>query len=75
MNIVLSFVLNMKNQAQYPANVCTYCFIIWGELCFFTTACLPARKRCYFKGIFILCIKDGGLCSETFISIFNKPHV
>lgn len=47
MDIVLSFVLNMKNQAQYSANILYimfFFFIVLGKVVFLiTTACLPAR--------------------------------
>lgn len=61
---ILSFVLNMKNIAQYSANVLYIMFLLFGGSCVSDHDCMFTcqRKGSIFKGIFILFIKDGSLC-------------
>lgn len=88
MDIVLSFVLNMKNQAQYSANILYIMFIIvLGEVVFLiTTACLPAREKVLFLKVFLYCVlkmeacvfvwcKPFCFCSTMEKGISNKPNV
>lgn len=57
-DIVLSFVLNMKNQAQYSANILYILyFTVWGQVMFLiTTACLPAIEKVLFLKVFLYCV-------------------
>lgn len=60
MDIVLSFVLNMKNQAQYSDNnlyIMFFFFIVLGKAVFLImTACLPAREKVLFLKVFLYCV-------------------
>lgn len=83
MDIVLSFVLNMKNQAHYSANVLyIFFYIVLGKVVFpTTTACLPAGETVLFLKVFLyFFIEDGSFCfycmwCNILIIIFNKPNV
>lgn len=72
MDIVLSFVLNMKNQAHYSANVLYILFyIVLGKVVFpTTTACLPAGETVLFLKVFLYSL----LKMEAFFLLYVVQH-
>lgn len=57
MDIVLSFILNMKNQAQYSPYILyrmfLFFFIVWGRLCFWSQLLVYLPKKwCYFYTVY-----------------------
>lgn len=56
LNIVLSYLLNMKNQAQYSANILYILFFydyLWGVVLLLMPACLPTTEKVLFLNVFL----------------------